>query len=83
MTGKKTMLVLSRKEGEQLMIGDNVVLTITRISGNRVAIGIEAPRDVRIVRGELDRKEVGRGGIAPNAAAMHDPNVAIASQAMN
>jgi carbon storage regulator len=77
------MLVLSRKEGEQLMIGDNVVLTITRISGNRVAIGIEAPRDVRIVRGELDRKDVGRGGVAPNAAAMHEHNVAVASQPMN
>ena len=48
------MLVLSRKEGEQLLIGDNVVLTINRIAGNRVAIGIEAPKEVPIVRGELD-----------------------------
>ena len=55
------MLVLSRKEGEQLVIGDNVVLTINRISGNRVAIGIEAPREVRIVRGELERHEVAAG----------------------
>lgn len=77
------MLVLSRKEGEQLLIGDNVVLTINRISGNRVAIGIEAPRDVRIVRGELDRREVGRSGIAPMTAAMNEPNVAIASQPIN
>ena len=36
------MLVLSRKEGEQLLIGDDIVLTINRINGNRVAIGIEA-----------------------------------------
>ncbi len=77
------MLVLSRKEGEQLLIGDNVVLTITRISGNRVAIGIEAPRDVRIVRGELDRKDVSRPGVAAISAAMHESNVAIASQAIN
>ena len=77
------MLVLSRKEGEQLLIGDNVVLTINRISGNRVAIGIEAPRDVRIVRGELDRRDVSRSGIAPMTAAMHEPNMAIASQPIN
>ena len=49
------MLVLSRKEGERLVIGDNVVVTVNRISGNRITLGIEAPRDVRIVRGELDR----------------------------
>lgn len=47
------MLVLSRKEGERLMIGDDVVITVTRISGNRITLGIEAPRHVRIVRGEL------------------------------
>ncbi len=64
------MLVLSRKEGEQLLIGDNIVLTINRISGNRVAIGIEAPREVRIVRGELERHEVLTGGAAPVAMSM-------------
>ena len=47
------MLVLSRKEGEKLVIGDNIMLTIGRISGNRVAIRIEAPREVRILREEL------------------------------
>ena len=51
------MLVLSRKQGEQLLIGDNIVLTINRISSNRVAIGIDAPKDIRIVRGELEVKE--------------------------
>lgn len=47
------MLVLSRKPGERLMIGDDVVLVINKIAGNRVTIAIEAPRDVRVVRGEL------------------------------
>jgi len=74
------MLVLSRKEGEQLIIGDGVVLTVSRISGNRVAIGIEAPRSVRIVRGELERREVAVGGIAPNTASMETANLAVASQ---
>ncbi len=47
------MLVLSRKEGESLVIGDNITLVISRIAGNRVTIGIEAPKDVKIMRSEL------------------------------
>lgn len=47
------MLVLSRKEGEQLVIDENIVITITRLAGHRVAIGIDAPSHVRIQRGEL------------------------------
>ncbi len=74
------MLVLSRKEGEQLLIGDNIVLTINRISGNRVAIGIEAPRDVRIVRGELNRHEVAAGGSQPIAMSINETNIAVASK---
>jgi carbon storage regulator len=75
------MLVLSRKEGEQLLIGDDIVLTINRINGNRVAIGIEAPRDVRILRGELERHEqVSKGGVAPVAAPMEETSIAVASR---
>jgi carbon storage regulator len=51
------MLVLSRKVGEKLVIGDNITVTINRISGNRVTIGIEAPGSVKIVRGELERHD--------------------------
>lgn len=47
------MLVLSRKVGQKIAIGDEVVLVINRVAGNRVSIGIEAPDHVRIVRGEL------------------------------
>ncbi len=48
------MLVLSRKVGERIHVGDNIVLEVRRIAGNRVTIALEAPRDVRILRGELD-----------------------------
>jgi len=52
------MLVLSRKVGERLVIGDNITVVINRIAGNRVTLGIEAPGDVRIVRGELSVEPV-------------------------
>jgi carbon storage regulator len=47
------MLVLSRKVGERIHVGDNIVLEIRRIAGNRVTLALDAPRDVRILRGEL------------------------------
>lgn len=49
------MLVLSRKVGQRLVIDDNITIVINRIAGNRVQIGIEAPDDVHIMRGELDK----------------------------
>jgi carbon storage regulator len=49
------MLVLSRKVGQRLVIGDSITIVINRIAGNRVQIGIEAPEDVHIMRGELDK----------------------------
>ena len=52
------MLVLSRKIGEKVVIGDGIVVVVKRILGQRVTFGIEAPTDVRIVRGELPRFEV-------------------------
>ncbi|XZE46189.1 carbon storage regulator [Pirellulaceae bacterium SH467] len=60
------MLVLSRKEGERIVIGENITLVISRISGNRVAIGIEAPKDVAVVRGELKESDFAVEGVATN-----------------
>ncbi len=48
------MLVLSRKAGEELIIGDSIRITVNKISGNRVTLGIVAPGDVRVLRGELE-----------------------------
>jgi carbon storage regulator CsrA len=49
------MLVLSRRIGEKLVIGDQITVTINRVSGNRVSLGIEAPPHVRVVRSELQK----------------------------
>jgi carbon storage regulator len=49
------MLVLSRKVGEKLVIADNIVVEIVRIRGNRITLGLVAPEDVKIVRGELKK----------------------------
>lgn len=47
------MLVLSRKAGELIHIGDDITIEVRRVSGNRVALAVQAPRDQRILRGEL------------------------------
>ena len=47
------MLVLTRKRGEEILIGDDIKLIVNRIAGNRVTIGIDAPGNVAILRGEL------------------------------
>ncbi len=51
------MLVLTRKIDEQIVIGDDIKITLIRVRGNTVRLGIEAPRDVRIVRSELEPVE--------------------------
>ena len=50
------MLILTRKLGERIRIGDNVELVVTKINGNRVTLGIEAPKETAILRSELVRK---------------------------
>ena len=47
------MLVLTRKLMEKLVIGDNICVTVVRIEGGQVRLGIEAPSNVRIIRSEL------------------------------
>ncbi len=47
------MLVLSRKTGESILIGEDIAIEITAVEGDRVYVGIEAPKNVRIYRKEL------------------------------
>lgn len=50
------MLVLSRKAGERIWIGDDISVTVVRITGGGVRIGIEAPHEMPVVREELREK---------------------------
>jgi carbon storage regulator len=62
------MLVLTRRVSERIQIGDDVTLTIVRIDGNKVRIGIEAPEHVKVKRDEL----------APKAERTFERNLSIA-----
>lgn len=48
------MLVLTRKIGESLRIGPDITVMVTRISGDHVKLGVEAPRELKILRAELE-----------------------------
>jgi len=50
------MLVLSRRESERIMLGDSIVVTVVKVAGDRVRLGIEAPSDMLVLRGELERR---------------------------
>jgi carbon storage regulator len=47
------MLILTRRVGETLMIGDNVSVTVLRVKGNQVRLGVNAPKDVSVHREEI------------------------------
>lgn len=61
------MLVLSRKETQRIRLGDSIVVTIVKISGDKVRVGIEAPAEVLVLRDEL---EVRSSDAAQPAAAI-------------
>ena len=51
--GSKRMLILTRRVGETLMIGDEVTVTVLGVKGNQVRIGVNAPKDVSVHREEI------------------------------
>ena len=66
------MLVLTRKNQEVIRIGDNITVTILKVKGQAVSVGIDAPREVRIIRGELAEKAKEMSP-APVAASVETP----------
>lgn len=75
------MLVLSRKKNEQIIIGDGVTITVLRIQGKTVKLGIRAGDDVKIVRGEPIQPHVDAGGVALSECdqMIADPTAGIAA----
>ena len=69
------MLVLTRKLQERIKIGDNVTITVLRVKGNTVRIGIEAPRSVRVIRAELPAE----GELPAEAIAADSPAASLSS----
>ena len=67
------MLVLSRKLGEKIFIGDNICITVVDIDRGKIHLGIEAPREVAIYRQELlplaQQQQLLRGGDAAGVPA--------------
>jgi carbon storage regulator len=51
------MLVLSRKKSQRIRLGDSIVITVVRVAGDKVRLGIEAPRDMVVLRDELESIE--------------------------
>lgn len=47
------MLALTRKAGERIVIGDNIVVTVVNVKGDNIRITIEAPKEIKIYRGEI------------------------------
>ena len=72
------MLVLTRRSGESVMIGDQVVVTVVEVRGDVVRLGIEAPREVRVHREEVYRA-VGEANAAA-AKASDDDMTRLAAQ---
>ena len=64
------MLVLTRKPGEKIFIGDNVSLTVVEVKGDSVRIAVDAPRDVKIYRGEIYEAIIAENKAAANAGDM-------------
>ena len=61
--GDVGMLILTRRVGETLMIGDDVAVTVLGVKGNQVRIGVKAPRDVSVHREEIYDRIRGDEGV--------------------
>jgi carbon storage regulator len=67
------MLVLSRKQSERIRVGNDIVVTVVRLSGDKVRLGIEAPSDMVVLREELKA----HGTTAPGADSITAERAAI------
>ncbi len=59
------MLILTRRVGETLMVGDEVTVTVLGVKGNQVRIGVNAPKDVAVHREEIYQRIQSERGVTP------------------
>ena len=62
---EKPMLVVSRKTGQEIVIGDSIRVTVLSVRGTHVRLGFDAPVEVRIQRDELQRRNLGPTTLLP------------------
>ena len=75
------MLVLSRKNGERIHIGDDIFIEVRRVAGSRVTLAVNAPRDLRVLRGELLEAAKSFDDAAPNSGpAVEQPATPTSSE---
>lgn len=67
------MLVLSRKKGEAVVIGNNVTVRIIDVRGDQVRVGIDAPRSITVHREEIYRQVVEENAAAARSADLDSP----------
>jgi len=71
------VLVLTRKAGQSLVISGHIVVTLLEVDGDRVKVGIEAPREVSVLRGEL-HAETRDENVAASAAGARGEQLLLA-----
>ena len=71
------MLVLSRKENERIRLGDEIVITVVRLAGDKVRLGIQAPPHILVLRDELETFSPGPVGL-PVATTLPIAQAAVA-----
>lgn len=68
------MLVLTRKVGEEIIIGDNIRVKIVSIKGDRIRVGIEAPASVEVNRAEIHERKLVPAGACPESVDFGTPS---------
>ena len=69
------MLVLSRKESQRIRLGDSIVVTIVKISGDKVRVGIEAPANILVLRDELEVRDPAAVSSTPISSVDESPSL--------
>ncbi|MGD0898635.1 MAG: carbon storage regulator [Thermoguttaceae bacterium] len=59
------MLVLSRRESQRIQLGESIVVTVVHVTGDRVRLGIQAPANIRVLRGELEPRNPPLAKVVP------------------